>query len=731
MRKLVIVGFVVTFVLLFGGNPLAWANEALVAELRDYNGAPTIFVNGEARPPLFFCADPNPDPEHPFKAQAEMAREAGVRFYTFGLPMPWPEPGAKADFTPVDQAIQDLLDIVPDALLMPRFSITPPPHWWLDENPGNEMLYSDSEDNPDHVRWGSVASEAWREEFPIHLARFVEHLEAHWGDHIIGYHPCNLSTAEWFYKRSWEPVHGGFEEPMRLGFIQWLRTQYEEELEALRVAWDKPALAWEAIQVPTAAERESATHGLFRDPVQDRYVIDFATYQQVAVVEPMEQAAALIKELTDRKKLVTYFYGYFFELGNLPKGGSVSGHLALDRLLRSPDVDILTSPISYLDRGPGGMNAFMLPVDSVTVAGKLFITEDDTRTMYTDRSTMLGRITGTNNLEETHWEHRRHFGRLHPRRMGTWYMDLIAEGWLNDPGIWEEIARNWTRYEAEMEAPKRFAPEVAIVVDERSVLGAYPDRALHAPLFSFFREQWYRMGAEFRMHLLSDVLEDRIELPAVTLFLGCWWINDADREKLHTALEGKTAVWFYGSGFLSDDQASTEQITALTGFPLDEVKGGVAAFRFQGEHLLTEGLAGEGYGNPDLELSPRWSVADSPGVQSLATYCDDDSVAIAAKGMGNWRSIYVGALEVPAQFLRNILHQAGVHVYLDSDDVIATDGSFLTVSASSAGEKAILLPPETRIERLDAPAAELTVRGNHLIETFAHGETRQYRLTPE
>jgi len=698
---------------------------ALTAKVENHLGSPTIFINGEPAAPLFFCADPNSDPEAPYLSQANMAHKAGVRFYTFGLPMPWPRPGEEPDFSDVDRMMQIILDHLPDALVMPRFSITAP-HWWLDANPGNEMLFSDSEDNPDHVRWVSMASSAWRAEYPVHLKRFVEYLETHWGDHVMGYHPCNLSTAEWFYKRSWEPVHSGFEEPMRLGFIQWLQLEYGS-IDALRTAWGESSITWETIQVPSEEKREQATHGMFRDPLADRYVIDFNRYQQVAVIEPMEQAAKLIKETTNHDKLVTYFYGYYFELANIPKGAGASGHLELDRLLQSPHVDILTSPISYLNRGAGGMNAFMIPIDSIRTAGKLFISEDDTRTMLTNPDTLFARITGTRNLEETHWEHRRNFGRLLPRRMGTWYMDLIGEGWLNDPGMWEEIGRMWEQFDAALDTPATFSPEVAVVVDERAIAYLHPSRALSAPLLSFFREEWYRMGNDFRVHLLNDVLENRITLPAVTLFLGCWYISDAERDTLHTALEGKTAVWFFGSGFQSETEASAERITALTGFPMTEQVEGGGEITFSNGHQLTEGLSGEKYGAAEQQLSPRWSVEDAPGIQPLATYTDDHSVAVAARGMATWRSIYVGTLGCPAQFLRNVLRNADVNVYLDSDDVVTTDSQFLTISASSPGEKAILLPSGYRIQRVDEEAT-VEVQGNHAIETFEHGETRQYLL---
>ena len=79
------------------------------------------------------------------------------------------------------------------------------------------------------------------------------------------------------------------------------------------------------------------------------------------MAEPIELVASTIKDASDHKKIVTIFYGYYFEISGLPLGPQTSGHLALARLLECPDIDILCSPISYLDRGLGGMARLWSP----------------------------------------------------------------------------------------------------------------------------------------------------------------------------------------------------------------------------------------------------------------------------------------------------------------------------------------------------------------------------------
>jgi len=114
---------------------------------------------------------------------------------------------------------------------------------------------------------------------------------------------------------------------MTEGFRRWLKQRYPTD-EALRAAWRDPNVSLETAALPTAQERRSTTHGLFRDPTSERKVLDFYQYKQLAMEEPLELMARIIKEETGGKKLVTFFYGYFFDMGGIPSGPQVSGHLA-------------------------------------------------------------------------------------------------------------------------------------------------------------------------------------------------------------------------------------------------------------------------------------------------------------------------------------------------------------------------------------------------------------------
>ena len=649
-----------------------------------------------------------------YENQVRLAAGAGVHIHSFGIDMPWPQPGEKPDWTGVDLMMETTLRCDPQALLLPRFGCAPP-EWWLEQHPDDVMRFSDG-------KTGSMcmASEAWLKECVAQIRALVRHCEEEYGDHMLGYHPCGQHTGEWFYERSWEPVLSDFAPAMSAGFRQWVGARYGTEA-ALREAWADPAVTLDQVAVPSAEEQLATKLGFFRDPKAERKVIDYLEYKQLAMEQPLEAMARAIKEETGGKKLVCFFYGYLFDMHGIPMGPQGSGHLAMARMLRCPDVDILTSPISYNDRELGGAGMFMSAVDSVRTAGKLWLNEDDTRTYLTKSEDGFGRVETP---QGTFWVHDRNFAQLLPRRLACWYMDLGGVGWLDGGDIWDNIARLRGIYDQALPRPATFAPEIAVIVDEVSPCYTKCTNALHSPLVYEMRSQCFRLGAPVRIHLLSDLTAGKVPPAKAYLLLNCFHLTEADRRTVAAATKGKTAIWFYGAGFLGDT-ADDARMAEVTGLPLKRGKpqAGMVTPDPEGGALV-EGLR-TSFGTETV-LDPLWQVEEAPGVRVIGRYADGSVAAAATSRDGN-HTVYLGALRAPARLLRNILKQAGVHLYSDSDDVILADRDFLGVAATSAGEKRILLPDRRTVvdaltgEKVAAATTEVTL-------AMQMGETRLFWL---
>jgi hypothetical protein len=555
----------------------------------------------------------------------------------------------------------------------------------------------------------------------------VEHLEARYGEHIIGYHPCGQNTGEWFYDQSWSRKLNGFSPAMNRGFRRWIRRKYGGDVEALRRAWNDPTLTFETVTVPSREERRSSRLGVFRDPMAERRLVDWYEYKQVAMVEPLERFARTIKEVTGGRKLVVYFYGYLFDMSGIPNGPQTSGHLALARLLRCPDVDILCSPISYFDRQLGGSGPFMVPVDSVGLHGKLWLNEDDTRTYLSDPQSGYGRVETP---EQTRWVHTRNFANILVRRCTCWWMDLPGLGWLNAEDIWSHLGRLKRLYDRDLGKPSRYAPEVAVIVDEKSLFHLASSNVVSRPLIYELRASFNRLGAPVGIYLLSDLVAGRVPEAKLYLMVNLFALTDEERVAVARTVrrEGRVAVWFYGAGLIRDT-ADVRHMAEWLEFPLDlqEEAEPPRVHWERRDHPLLTGLQGTAFGTTS-PIAPLFIPDETaPDVTVLGRYERSGLPAVVVKGGGDYTTVYVGALTVPTTFLRRCAQRAGVWVYVDSDDVVQTDGRWLALTASSAGRKTIRLPRPATVR--DALTGELI--GANLREwngEWAEGETRLYLL---
>ena len=207
---------------------------------------------------------------------------------------------------------------------------------------------------------------------------------------------------------------GDFSLPMNQAFSDWLRRKYGT-LEALRAAWDDPAVSFDQPNlVPTPEEQSQTDLFLFKDPRKRRKAIDHFQCLAEIVAGDITYLCGVAKEACHHEHLAGAFYGYVQEIvwnnGFFGQrladadvehaAGARSGHAGLKQVLASPNVDFLSSPYSYGFRGIGGEGSFMSPYESVRRAGKLWISEEDTRTHLWPENSYYGQTHNTHETRE-------------------------------------------------------------------------------------------------------------------------------------------------------------------------------------------------------------------------------------------------------------------------------------------------------------------------------------------
>jgi hypothetical protein len=611
-------------------------------------------------------------PSNGYESQIKMAGEAGAQFVSFPVDLPWPPPTKPVDWSVPDAQCQAVLEANPKALLLPRIGMEAP-EWWLKAHPDDAMVW---ESGP-QFGYAVVASPEYRRDAAERLAALVAHLEEKFGSHMAGYHPCGQNTGEWFYQETWGNGLNGYAKGDLRAWRGWLKGRYTDDA-ALRKAWRDPQVTLDTAAVPAPAARRAAPAGVLRDPVAEHPLIDFAEFQQQAMADCVRQLARAVRQATRGRKLVVFFYGYVFEFGAVGNGAGTSGHYALRRVLECPDIDVLCSPISYFDRGPGQSAPAMTAAESVALAGKMWLYEDDTRTYLTERNSGFDRVE---TLPETNAELLRNTAQCAVRNFGTWWMDLGAAGWFDDPRMWAEMARLKALDMPLLANPRPFRPEVAAVIDERAMMRVAAGGPVVAlPGVYQVRRPLGRMGTPYGQYLQDDVIAGKVRAK-MYVFLTAWCLTPAEREQLLAATRGSTRIWCYAPGYQNAHGASLEAMRELTGFQLKKVTPAKA--------LAKPTVAGRQLGlheafGADAAIKPLFAAADATAGETLATY-PDGSAAVALRHTADGTSLFVGPPGLTSELLRLAARKAGAHLFTQRDCNVYANGPYLVLHASQDG----------------------------------------------
>lgn len=659
-----------------------------------------------------------------FESQIGLAADAGVNFVSFPVPLLWFEPGQAQDWSSAEAACRAVLRANPRALLIPRIGMEPP-EWWCKANPDDVMRWEDG----GHGNFAVPASPRYRRDASARLAALIRHLEASFGERIAGYHPTGQNTGEWFYEGTWKRPLNGYAPADLAAWRQWLRARYKSD-EALQRAWARPNAALDAAQVPTPAERHASPNGIFRDPQHERHLIDWAEFQQQAMADCVIELACATRTASRGQKLVLFFYGYNFEFAPVANGPATSGHYALRRVLNSRDIDVLCSPISYFDRGLGQSAPAMTAAESVAMAGKMWLCEDDTHT-YLASEDFPGHNEHVSTIQDTNSQLMRNVAQESMRNMGTWWMDLGSSGWFNDAAMWRVMTRMRALDEPMLRNPTPFRPQVAAIIDERAMLRvAEGGSSVTAPGIYEARRALGRMGAPYGQYLLDDVGKPQLRAKLYVM-LNAWALSangtvesgtPSTCDSLLRGMRGATRIWCFAPGYFQDDRvASPQAVRRLTGWMLGPVapQNAWATPTQSGRKLgLTQAFGVQS------RVKPLLAAIDATPSETLATY-PDGGAAIALRRTKEGPSLFVGVPGLSSELLRLAARQAGVHLFTQSDCNIYANGPFLALHGAQDGPVEVNTGEATSV--FDVLSGARLAPGPKFSLRLKRGETRVLR----
>lgn len=606
-----------------------------------------------------------------FAEQLKQAADSGVQFVTFSIFGIWQKPGTSPDYSALQHACDMILKAHPGARLIPRIDLRFPPEWWAACHPDELMKFKPDLQN----NYPSTASKLYLREAADALRRVIRFCEQRYPEHMAGYHITGGNTQEWFYYQVANPALSGYDR----------RTD-----EAWR---EFSGAASAAGAVPSPERRRTDGKHLFLHPGKDREVLAFREFRQKLMVDSLLHLARVVRSEVGRTRLCLTFYGYLFEFSSMGNGPGETGHYLLERLLDSPDIDIICSPLSYRDRQYGGGGAIMTPAESITRAGKLYLLEDDTSTHIATASgnTFAGHESGVTHPQETIQLLRRNLMLTLSRNAGFWWMDLQGAGWFNDSALWkqQEFFRDWMN--RNMQHPTPYRPEIGVFLDEKSmcaITGPGMTDCTTTPLIAQGRADWNRIGAPYGQYLLRD-------LPAVTdgtklhIVAGAYALHRDERVALNNVLAGKAVIWAYAPGFLDLDRGefSTGAVQEVCGFQVQLQED--VSFR------VTATPAGRSLGLPEHfgperqlhPVSPVLAVVPASGDSVLAVY-SNGTPAVVLRG----KQLFCGTTRIPVALYRAMAEIGGCHLYTGEEAAVYANNGYLGVCAVRDGSLHVKFP---------------------------------------
>ena len=702
-----------------------------VAEVKPWRGAPTLFIDGIPHTGMAFTA------YGPATKTFREFTEAGVDLFSFaGTPSAsayslsrtcWVAPDT-FDYSQFDERVMMILDANPDAHFFPRLYLHAPP-WWCDEYPDDLVTFDPGDGHPipflttNKFKTPSWASDAWRRDTVFALQRLIDHVEsAPWADRCIGYHLSSGGTEEWFMWGSNENQWADYSPANTRKFRDWLRGRYPSE-SALQLAWNDPHVTFDTATIPLKAARQAAAIGILRNPATEQQSIDYYQYTSWLVADTICYFAKAVKERTHDEKIVGAFYGYVLQL--MHQRMQNAGHLALRDVWESPHIDFLCSPTSYAFRQLGGKGTshYMSLLQGLQLHGKLWFSETDVRTSLT-KAGNLGDWGKPASISGDILQQNKELANALANGAAQWWFDVGGIRY-DDPDLMKRIKVLNGAAEAALTADRSPVDEVAVIVDPNSMnyvkVGEY---RINNQLILQQIPQLARIGAPVGYYALDDL--DRLPPRKMYVFLTALAPTARQREMIEQLKgDGRVLVFVYAQGAYRDGKWEPSAMENLIGMHI-EIQPEPSVLKVTTNEALGTAAAGLEYGLGRQTVPVPACVDDKAEV---AGHLKDGHVGLALKQHADWTSVFSAAPTVPAQVLRVLAEKAGVHLYIDSYDVVwATRGMF-ALSVVQPGPRTVRLPVAANVTDLyDGKSVGANIR--EFTVDMPEMESKLWRIDP-
>ena len=656
---------------------------------------PFYVINGREKVDTmeYLISDPPPSPWA--LQQAAQAYSAGVKGIRVRLIFRF-TPDGKVTFDEIDSAMQSILARMPEANLMIHVSVTDPgpqfrgryPEEGIRDEHGNFKI-KNYRDVPEAT--SSMASEKWLKDSQKMLNLLVKHLNSTpQGERVIGVLPCSGITWEWLNWGSARGVMVDYSTHFHKYFVTHLKRVYNNDLSALNRAWKKNYSSFAEVEIPSPQRRKESDRAEFRTPFAYQPEIDLADSISCLIADNVTALCRTVKQASNGRLLSGSYYGYTVYLNGAFRSQN-AGHHALNRLLKSQDVDIVSAPSRYAGRELGGGSGFMFPVGSVKLHNKLIISECDDRPI--NASSATGR-SATVAASRSALE--RAYAMQFAAGSAMRWFDF-SKGWVMDEPRMLDVVSKLSRFDVLMRkvnpAPLTNHMTAAVITAERSAAGLSPDSALHDMLLEWGYRSLVSSGVSFSIFNVEDI-DTAVKNRKLVLLLNLFRLKNEEKAAVEKIFAEKGRIVFASSGiglFNNDGIFDISFVSKLFS----------SRFEISSERKLrscrTTEQAEKLFGIPRnitiTTAKPCGDILYPTGKQWIPlALTEDGKIAIGAKKLnGSWR-IWSALPVIPVELLQGMAKMAKMPVIRAPKASVWFNNGFGFVHSAGETEAVIEMP---------------------------------------
>ncbi len=613
--------------------------------LVNVNGAVKISIDGKIIEPLSFKSF------RPTERNISDFYNAGVRVFSIlssGLPSAlkvqystfgesWTGENSY-DFSVIDEQIDLFIKCAPEGYFALMLQVDTR-SWWHEKYP----------DFPESFQYlsQSLCCDEWKTAAGNYLKAAVSHVEEKYGERFYGYFILGGMTTEWMSGCDFEEAS-----PRK-------RKKYKEYMHD------------ENAEIPTPREREQDSETAF---VKEDNLASYRQFHNELIADGILYFAKKVREVVGRRKLIGVYFGYLMELyDNLLWN---RGHIAFEKVYSSEDIDIISSPSSYVARGVESMSAMMVTDKTLQIHNKLYYLEFDHITHIAPQSVDGCNIPGHASKylceQDTIDVMRRDYMLCLSKGAALWWFDMF-EGWFYSKPMMECVANMVAFSKKFTEKGFENNAEILAVASPDSLYRVNKNAAVNTDVFENMKKELGMTGAPYDCISEMDLDLVNAEQYKLVIFLDLFKVSDKTKEVIENKFKknGKTIMWLYAPGYIREDEEekfSEKYISELCGIEVCRTENEEKEIVF-GENIHCGGVGA---------ATPGFEVCDKEAKQ-LAVYAKSGKVAAALKQFAGYTSVYFARGGITAEVIRSIAYTAGVHLYTDKPAATYINSSMIGV----------------------------------------------------